>query len=148
MSARPKATLRFVRRTSFSAGVRFADASLSREDNREFYGEASELKGFGYNYRIEAHFEGEVDPLTGMIVNLIDVDRWLKELTSELDHRVLNELELFQGRVPTAERIALLGLGELEKKIAGHESGARVVKFRVCEGDGLWVDVSRVSRRV
>jgi len=119
--------VRLVRRTSFSAAVRSSD-------------EHFRYKGFGYNYRLEAYFEGEIDPLTGMIINLVDIDRWLKELTDQLDHQVLNDLPAFAGVVPTAERIALFCLRELERLLGESGQKGRVVKVRLHEGDGFWVD--------
>lgn len=119
--------VRLVRRTSFSAAV------LSS-------GQQSRFKGLGYNYRFEAYFEGEIDPLTGMIINLVDIDRWLKTLTDQLDHQVLNDLPAFAGVTPTAERIALYCLRELERLLSESGQKGRVVKVRLHEGDGFWVD--------
>jgi len=122
--------IHLVRRTSFSAAVQEPSSG----------GRRSRAKGFGYNYRLEAYFEGEIDPLTGMIINLVDIDRWLKELTDQLDHRVLNEVPAFKGVFPTAERVALFCLKDLEERIKAGGQRARVVKVRLYEGDGLWVD--------
>ena len=51
---------------------------------------------------------GEADPATGMVVNLTDLDRMLKEeVDRPLDHRNLNaEIPEFAGTVPTAENLA------------------------------------------
>lgn len=125
--------IRIVRRTSFSAAVRY---------HGEAYGELSRLKGLGFNYRLDAHIEGEIDPLTGMIVNLSDIDRWLKELVDPLDHQVLNEVPAFDGVIPTAERIAIHCAHELAEKVKSSAGqAARLVKLRLYEGDGFWVDV-------
>lgn len=133
--------IRLVRRTMFSAAVRYSTTSESKSSKAtNHYGGLSRLKGLGFNYRLEAYFEGEVDPLTGMIINLVDIDRFLKELTDQLDHRVLNDLPIFKGMVPTAERIALFCLRELQRLLNDSGLKGRVVKVRLHEGDGFWVD--------
>jgi 6-pyruvoyltetrahydropterin/6-carboxytetrahydropterin synthase len=133
--------VRIARTASFSSAHRYANAALSEKENRELFGSLYREKGFGHNFLLEAHFEGEIDPLTGMIVNLIEIDRWLKELITELDHRHLNELKVFEGLAPTPERIAQYCFRSLrEMLVRDGFSGLRLAKVRVFEGESLWVD--------
>lgn len=138
--------IRFVRTMTFSSSHRYFNPQFSEQDNRKLYGSLYREDGFGHDFHLEAHFTGQIDPLTGMIVNLVDVDRWLMELKRELDHRHLNDLPAFASEaesataVPTPELIARYCYQELEKKVTGHSSGARLFKVRLHEGDQLWVD--------
>ena len=125
--------LRLVRRVSFSAGVKFPDSTQA-----PLYGAAAGARGLGCNYGVEAHVEGPVDPLTGMIVNLRDLDLWLREVVGAMDHHVLNELPAFKGRVPTAELIAAHVFSEVSLRVRG---AAKLVKVRVTVGEGLAADV-------
>ena len=136
---------RLVRAASFSAAHRYFNPTLSEAENKKLYGSLYREAGFGHNFHFEAHFEGSVNPLTGMIVNLVEVDRWMKHVTHSLDHKHLNKQPAFNGVTPTPERIAEFILGELTKAVAHDSSkavgaGFRIVKVRLYEGEFLWVD--------
>lgn len=92
----------------FNAAHRLFRRDRSDEWNRETYGAASNPAGYGHNYALEISVAGEPDPESGMVVNLHDLDRVLKEeVDRPLDHRNLNEeIPEFQGTVPTAENLA------------------------------------------
>lgn len=134
--------IRLVRAIDFNAALRYFDSSLSIEANRDLYGSLYRDKDFGANFRLEASFVGSVDPLTGMIVNLVDVDRWLKSAVSNLDGRFLNEI--FGGKTPTPERIARAAFEELDRLLkAEAPASARLEKVRLFEGESLSVTYSR-----
>ena len=132
-------TIRLVRQLSFSAAHRYFAPDLSEAENRAIYGSLYRDEGFGHNFLVEAHFEGDVDPLTGMIVNLVDVDRWLGEVNREVDHKNLGKLSWFAGVAPTPERIALYFASEISRRLPRH---VRLAKVRIYEGEDLWIDVS------
>jgi 6-pyruvoyltetrahydropterin/6-carboxytetrahydropterin synthase len=133
--------IRLVRTVTFSAAHRYHNPSLSEEDNRRLYGSLYREHGFGHNFLVEAHVEGPVDPLTGMIVNLVEIDQWLKDVAFELDHQHLNDLPMYKAKCPTPERIGLLFFDRLSRSLANHASGAVLAKVRVYEGEALWIDV-------
>jgi 6-pyruvoyltetrahydropterin/6-carboxytetrahydropterin synthase len=133
--------IRLVRTVTFSAAHRYFNPSLSEEENRRLYGSLYREQGFGHNFLVEAHVEGPVDPLTGMIVNLVEIDDWLKDIVFELDHQHLNDLPIYMGKSPTPERIGLQFFDCLSRALANHASGAQLAKVRVYEGETLWVDV-------
>lgn len=58
----------------------------------------------GHSYRVELTFEGRVDPATGFVVDFFDVEREVKPLVDQLDHRVLNDVPDLEN--PTIENIA------------------------------------------
>ena len=130
--------IRFVRTASFAAAHRYFNPSLSEDENRRLYGTYYREAGFGHNFLVEAHFEGPIDPMTGMIVNLTIVDQWLKEVLSSLDHKTMNDLPFFTKVSPTPERIALYIFKDIESRAAGT---TKLAKVRLYEGDDLWVDI-------
>lgn len=132
--------IRLVRAVSFSSAHRYFDQAMSESENQDAYGSLYRKKGFGHNFRVEAHFQGAVDPLTGMIVNLIKIDGWLNEVVQIFDHRHLNELSVFSGRAPTPERIAQSFFAELEKQLRISHATVQLAKVRLYEGDELWID--------
>ncbi len=92
----------------FNAAHRLYRRDRSDEWNRATYGAASNPSGYGHNYALEVAVEGAIDPEDGMVLNLVDLDRVLKEeVDRPLDHRNLNEeIPEFRDVVPTAENLA------------------------------------------
>jgi 6-pyruvoyl-tetrahydropterin synthase len=131
--------LEFARTVTFSAAHRYASQALGEEESRRVYGSLYREpgSGFGHNFLLEAHFTGAVDAETGMIANLVDVDRWLRAVASRFDHKVLNDLPEFANRAPTLELIAATFFDGLVSLI---EPGVRLVSVRLYEGEQIWVD--------
>jgi 6-pyruvoyltetrahydropterin/6-carboxytetrahydropterin synthase len=96
------------RRYSFSASHRLNSEALSPEENRATYGKCNNPFGHGHNYFIEVTISGTVDPQTGMICNLADLDGWVRENVLErYDHQDLNHLTEFAAKVPTTENLCV-----------------------------------------
>jgi len=96
------------RRYSFSASHRLNSEALSPEQNRATYGKCNNPFGHGHNYFIEVTVSGTVDPQTGMVCNLADLDGWIRENVLErYDHQDLNHLTEFAGKVPTTENLCV-----------------------------------------
>lgn len=93
------------RRYHFSASHRLHNPALSEEENCRIYGKCNNPHGHGHNYTVEVRFSGEIDPATGMISNLADLDSFVnKHVIEPLDHRSLNEeVPVFRNTVPTTE---------------------------------------------
>lgn len=52
---------------------------------------------------------GEVDPQTGMVCNLVDLDECVRaEIIERFDHENLNTLPEFRGKVPTTEELSVV----------------------------------------
>lgn len=96
------------RRYHFSASHRLHTEVLSEEQNRATFGKCNNPYGHGHNYVVEVVFAGPVDPATGMVTNLADLDAFAQhELLDRYDHKNLNLLEAFQQRVSTTENLAV-----------------------------------------
>ncbi|WP_036264378.1 6-carboxytetrahydropterin synthase QueD [Methylocapsa aurea] len=59
----------------------------------------------GHSYRVELRLEGEVDPLTGFVVDFFEIEAAFGPLLERLDHFYLNDIEGLEN--PTAENIAI-----------------------------------------
>jgi 6-pyruvoyltetrahydropterin/6-carboxytetrahydropterin synthase len=120
-----------IRRASFSAEHHYARPEWSVEKNRQVFGASSEPHG--HNYEVEVVVRGEIDPLTGFLVDLVELDRVLKEeVVARLDQRSLNDAipEVREGRmVPTTESLARWFWRVLEGRIPGLASLDRVRVF-------------------
>jgi 6-pyruvoyltetrahydropterin/6-carboxytetrahydropterin synthase len=96
------------RRYSFSASHRLHVDTLSPEQNRETFGKCNNPFGHGHNYVVEVTLSGPVDPVTGMVTNLTDLDSFAQqEMLDLFDHANLNTLEPFLDRVPTTENLCV-----------------------------------------
>jgi len=99
--------LHLCRRYTFAASHRLHSAALSDEENRRTYGKCANPHGHGHNYVLEVAFSGAVDPATGMIADLGEVDAFVRrEVIEPFDHRYLNEeVPQFRAQVPTTENL-------------------------------------------
>ena len=97
------------RRYRFSASHRLHSAHLSEEENCRVFGKCNNPYGHGHNYVVEVSLSGEVDPATGMIANLADLDAFVKRhVLEEFDHKSLNEdVPAFREKVPTTENLCI-----------------------------------------
>jgi len=95
------------RRYRFSASHRLHSSKLGEEENRRVYGKCNNPHGHGHNYVVEVSVSGTVDPTTGMIANLADLDAFVeREVIEPFDHKSLNEdVAVFRESVPTTENI-------------------------------------------
>src|SRR5499427_9006076 len=91
------------RRYRFSASHRLHSAHLGEAENERIYGKCNNPYGHGHNYIVEVTVTGPVDPATGMITNLEDLDGYVgREVIEPFDHMYLNQdVEAFRDRVPT-----------------------------------------------
>jgi 6-pyruvoyltetrahydropterin/6-carboxytetrahydropterin synthase len=97
------------RRYRFAASHRLHSERLSEEENRRLYGKCNNPRGHGHNYVVEVHVSGAIDPATGMIANLADLDGFVgREVLEPFDHRSLNEeVPAFREKVPTTENLCI-----------------------------------------
>jgi 6-pyruvoyltetrahydropterin/6-carboxytetrahydropterin synthase len=97
------------RRYHFSASHRLHSAHLSEEENRRVFGKCNNPFGHGHNYVLEVRVSGKVDPATGMIANLADLDGFVEKVVLQVfDHKSLNEdVAAFQEKVPTTENLCI-----------------------------------------
>lgn len=119
--------------THFSAAHRLARPDLSYEENCEIYGKCARPNGHGHNYHLEVTIKGEIDPHTGMIVDLVDFQKAIDDLVVEpFDHTFLNkDILYFAEVVPTAENIAVHIRDLLQDAIAN--LGATLHKVKLIE---------------
>ena len=115
--------LHLTRRYCFAASHRLHSAQLGGEENKRIYGKCNNPYGHGHNYVVEVAVSGPVDPATGMIANLNELDAFVeREVIEPLDHKYLNqEIAEFRERVPTTENLCI----EIFNRLRGFPRGAR-----------------------
>jgi 6-pyruvoyltetrahydropterin/6-carboxytetrahydropterin synthase len=97
------------RRYMFSASHRLHSDAMSDAENAATYGKCNNPYGHGHNYTLEVTVSGPVDPATGMVCNLTDLDEFVRdEILERFDHQNLNTLAEFAGIVPTTENLCVV----------------------------------------
>ena len=101
--------IHLTRRYRFAASHRLHSTQLGEEENKRVYGKCNNPYGHGHNYVVEVAMSGAVDPATGMIATLADLDAFVeREVIEPFDHTFLNEeISEFRARVPTTENICI-----------------------------------------
>jgi 6-pyruvoyltetrahydropterin/6-carboxytetrahydropterin synthase len=96
------------RRYLFSASHRLHSDDFSDSENQSVYGKCNNPYGHGHNYFVEVTVSGQVDPMSGMVCNLVDLDGFVrKEVLERYDRENLNMLPEFTGQVPTTENLCM-----------------------------------------
>jgi len=126
------------RRAEFSAAHYYWNDRFSAEENARVFGKCANRNGHGHNYTLEVTVAGEVDAVTGFVVDLKLLKEILeREVVSVYDHRHLNlEVAEFARAIPTTENIAIAVWRRLEGKVPG----AKLHRVRVYEMPDLFAD--------
>lgn len=126
--------VRLTKRIEFAAAHRYCHPAWDEARNRAVFGACFNEPGHGHNYMLEVTVAGEVDAQTGMVVNLYDLKRVLKEILEEFDHKHLNlDTPYFRDRIPTTENIAVV----LWRVLAARPEIGRLEKIRLFEDEDL-----------
>lgn len=96
------------RKYHFSAAHRLHSDQLSAEENTKLFGKCNNPYGHGHNYYLEVSVQGEPDPVTGMVTDLVFLDKTVESVVlNEFDHKHLNlDTEEFKGLNPTSEIVS------------------------------------------
>lgn len=126
------------RKAEFSSAHYYYNDAWSPDENQRVFGKCANRNGHGHNYTLEVTVEGEVDPVSGFVVDLKALkDVMDREVVQVYDHRHLNlEVPEFRTTIPTTENIAIAIWRRLEPKI----EGARLRRVRVYEMPDLFAD--------
>jgi 6-pyruvoyltetrahydropterin/6-carboxytetrahydropterin synthase len=108
----------FGRRYMLSASHRLHSDTLTADENRAAYGKCNNPHGHGHNYVIEVLVGGEVDPKTGMVLNMAELDEVVQTSVLErFDHINLNKDPLFVNQVPTTENLTRVVFSVLKEAL-------------------------------
>jgi len=95
------------RRFRFCASHRYFVSDWNEEQNQAAFGLHTSKYGHGHNYTLDVTLKGEVNPITGMVINLSEVKKVIGAVVSRFDHAFLNvDLPYFSKIQPTAENVA------------------------------------------
>jgi 6-pyruvoyltetrahydropterin/6-carboxytetrahydropterin synthase len=107
------------RKAHFNAAHRLHQPEWTDSRNKEVFGLCNNPNFHGHNYEMDVKVIGEIDPETGMLIDL----GWLRdliktEIEDRFDHKNLNvETEEFANLNPTAENICVVIWNILRSKL-------------------------------
>lgn len=121
------------RTVRFSAWHRYHRPDWSEARNHEAFGAAGREPAHGHDYACTVTVSGEVDPQTGMVMDLGLLDRILREEVSDrFDRRVLPA-----DPVPTGEQLCL----DVWQRVGARlPLGCALSSVRMAEDATLWAE--------
>lgn len=131
------ALVRLTRAIDFSTSLRYRHPDLSESENRARYGRKASQHG--HNYRLEVTLRGEPDPLTGMVIDLKDLQALLeREIMERFDHRDLNrDTPFFEKLPPTPEHFVQV----IHQLLAEALPPGLLDRVRLQEDPDTWVEL-------
>ena len=97
------------RKAHFNAAHKLYNPSLSNEENFEIFGKCSYENFHGHNYELIVKLYGEINEDTGMLMDLSDLKKIIKdEVEEKLDHKNLNlDIDYFKDKITSTENLAI-----------------------------------------
>lgn len=91
----------------------------------------------GHNWKVEVCVAGEALNSAGVLADFGDIKKAVREVVDgQLDHKYLNELEMFKNMQPTSERIAVYIAQQVQAYLDGNlKEELRVSKVKAWESD-------------
>lgn len=98
------------RKAHFNAAHRLYNPAWDMAKNDLIFGKCNNPSFHGHNYALEVWLKGEIDPETGMVIDLkILKDLIETEIEDRFDHKNLNVDTIeFKNLIPTAENICVV----------------------------------------
>lgn len=133
------------RAVTFHARHRYWVPAWSAEQNRARFGWTSDAPGHGHAYQCAVTVAGALDPVTGMVMDLPELDRILAEEVLVLDGRHLNEQVpefAYGATLPTCEALAAWLFRRIAPRLP---AGVALQRVRVAEDATLHADCTGLS---
>ncbi|MEO8666155.1 MAG: 6-carboxytetrahydropterin synthase [Ignavibacteria bacterium] len=125
------------RKEHFSSSHKLGNPDLSNEKNEEIFGKCNHLHG--HNYYIEVTLAGTPDPQSSYVMDLKFLKKIIhEEILNKVDHKYLNDVEMFNGIIPTTENMAMKFWEALESKVK--RSNAKLYSIKLYETDKNYVE--------
>lgn len=122
------------RRVAFAAAHRYRRPEWTDEQNEAVFGACARPHYHGHSYTCDVTVEGLIDPITGFVVDLGELDVILtEEVRNRFDHRNINvEVPEFADgvMVPTGENLARFIFDRVAARLP---EGNRVTSVTVAE---------------
>ncbi len=107
------------RKAHFNSAHKLTNNSWSKEKNFDVFGKCSYENYHGHNYELIVKLTGDIDPETGMLMDLSILKKIIKkEVEDVLDHKNLNlDIPYFKDLIPSTENLAIFIWNRLKDAI-------------------------------
>ena len=107
------------RKAHFNSAHKLANNNWSNEKNFDVFGKCSYENFHGHNYELIVKLTGDIDPETGMLMDLSILKKIIKkEVEDVLDHKNLNlDIPYFKDLIPSTENLAIFIWNRLKDAI-------------------------------
>ncbi len=106
----------------FSSAHRLSSDKLTSEENWDIYDKCNNINGHGHDYYLEVGITGDIDPETGMTIELEEMDIKVNALLQQLNYKHLNkEVPYFKTTISTGENIIQFLWNELDKSFTNQQ---------------------------
>jgi 6-pyruvoyltetrahydropterin/6-carboxytetrahydropterin synthase len=131
------------RRERFNAAHRMYREEWSDEKNLEVFGKCSNPNWHGHNYELFVTVCGEPDPVTGLLINLKELSRIIRErIIDRIDHKNINlEVPFMEGKIASTENLAMAIWEELEAPLKKKE--ITLFSIRIAESENNFVEYKK-----
>ncbi len=108
------------RKAHFNAAHRLANLNWSKQKNLKVFGKCSYENYHGHNYELIVKLTGDINPETGMVMDLSILKKIIKkEVEDLLDHKNLNlDIPHFKNLIPSTENLAVYIWNNLRRAIS------------------------------
>ena len=122
------------RRYELSASHRLYCPDLDADANAALFGKCANPHGHGHNYRVQVCVSGQIDPVRGMVCDLVLLDACVQRaIVAEYDHTNLNLHPDFRAQVPTTENFCIALYARLCPLLAGEIAPAVLAEVTIEE---------------
>ncbi len=124
--------------TNFSASHRLFNPNLSDEENEKLFDKCNNKNGHGHNYKLEITICGEVNPVSGYVIDLKLLKNIIKEeIIEKVDHANLNlDVDFLKGTIPSVENLVIAFWKVLENKLPS----GKLYKIKLFETENSYVE--------
>ncbi|MBF90413.1 MAG: 6-pyruvoyl tetrahydrobiopterin synthase [Flavobacteriales bacterium] len=129
--------IHITRRERFCAAHMLRNENWDDQKNLEVFGKCSNPNWHGHNFELFVTVKGEVNPLTGFVINLKELSRLIeKKVIQKLDHKNINlDVDFMAGKMASTEVLAIAIWKQLEAGIQEMGGILHCVKLQETENN-------------
>jgi 6-pyruvoyltetrahydropterin/6-carboxytetrahydropterin synthase len=125
------------RQATFSAAHRLSRSEWNEEKNNSVFGKCANPNWHGHNYTLSVTVKGEMNPQTGFVANLSDINKIIRaKVIDKVDHKNLNlDVDFMAGKIPSTEVLAVEIWKQIVKDIEALGCKMHSVKIQETENN-------------
>lgn len=129
--------LYITRKEHFTSSHKLENPILSKEKNEEIFGKCNNLHG--HNYYIEVTLAGTIENDSNYVMDLKILKLIVhEEILNKVDHKFLNDTEMFKNIIPTTENMVVKFWEILEPKVK--RDNVKLYSIKLYETDKNYVE--------